>query len=105
MKQAIAGVTPVDARETTVMTVWPSNAAFGIGRFLGGLYSLQGGFYIFKVGNLIALLSLPIALVLYFVKVLPVVGRRYEVTNRRVVVRRGISGASEEKSVDLDRFR
>ena len=104
MKQAIAGVTPVDAREVTVMTVWPSNAAYGIGRFLGRRYANPIGFYIFKLGNLIALASIPIALVVYFVKVLPFVGRRYRITNRRVVVARGVTGASEEKAVALDRF-
>ena len=104
MKQAIAGVIPADAREVTVMTVWPSNGSYGIGRFLGRLYAIPAGFYIFRLGNLIALASIPIALVLYFVKVLPVVGRRYRVTSQRVVVARGITGASEEKAVALDRF-
>ena len=104
MKQAIAGVAPSDAHEVTVMTVWPSNASYGIGKFLGRLYSLQAGFYIFKLGNLIALASIPIALVLYLIKVLPFVGRRYRVTNRRIVVELGISCKKEEKAVDLDRF-
>ena len=104
MKQAIAGVTPFDTREVPVMTVWPSNGASSIGRTLGRLYALPFGFYIFKLGNLIALASIPIALALYFIKVLPFVGRRYRITNRRVVVARGVTGIEEEKSVNLDRF-
>lgn len=104
MKQAIAGVSPVDAQEVTVMTVWPSNGASVLGRTLGRLYALPIGFYIFKLGNLIALASVPIALVLYFAKVLPFIGRRYRVTNQRIVVGRGVTGIEEEKAVQLDRF-
>ena len=104
MKQAIAGVTPSDTQEVTVMTVWPSNASYGVGKFLGRWYGRQVGVYIFKLGNLIALASIPIALVLYIMKVLPFVGRRYRVTNRRIVVELGISCKKEEKAVALDRF-
>ena len=104
MKQAIAGVTPSDTQEVTVMTVWPSNASYGMGKLLGRWYDRQAGVYIFKLGNLIALASIPIALVLYFMKVLPFVGRRYRVTNRRIVVELGISCRIEEKTVALDRF-
>ncbi len=104
MKQAIAGVTPTDTEEVTVITVWPSNAAYGLGRLLGRLYSIQAGGYIFKLGNLFALASIPIALVLYAMKVLPFIGRRYRVTSRRIVVELGITGNQEEKSVGLDRF-
>jgi hypothetical protein len=59
--------------------------------------------YIFRLGNLIALLSIPIALVLFFVRIAPFVGTRYRLTNRRIVVERGLSG-KEDKAVDLDRF-
>ena len=103
MKQAIAGVAPPEFDEVTVMTVWPSNAAFGIGRMLGSLYSIQAGFYIFRLGHLIALASIPVAAVLFFLRVAPFFATRYRVTNRRVIVERGISG-QEEKFVDLDRF-
>ena len=104
MKQAIAGVTPIDAHEVNVMTVWPSNGASALGRTLGRLYAIPVGFYILKLGNFIALASLPIAVVLYFFKVLPFVGRRYKITNRRVIVARGVTGMEEEKYVNLDRF-
>ncbi len=104
MKQAIAGITPADVREVDVMTVWPSNGAYPIGRALGRLYAIPVGAYVFKVGNLIALLTAPIALCIYFYKVLPFVGRRYKITNRRVVVARGVTGIEEEKYVNLDRF-
>ena len=103
MIQAIAGVAPPEQREVTVAIVWPSIAAYSIGRFLGRLYSIKAGFYIFRLGNLLALASIPLALPLYFVKVLPVVGCRIRLTNRRIIVERGLSG-KEERSVALDRF-
>lgn len=108
MSQAIAGIAPTDEIETTVMTVWPSVAGmrlmgFPIGKVMGSMMANQTGFYIFTVGNLCALLSIPLALPLFFKRVGPFVATRYRVTNKRIVVERGISG-KEEKSIDLDRF-
>ena len=103
MRQAIAGVNVATREEVEVMTVWPSNAAYGLGRTLGRLYSLKAGISVFTVGHLIALASIPIALGLYFLKILPFVGQRYTLTNRRIIVKTGIAGV-EAKSVDLDRF-
>ena len=74
-----------------------------MGRCLGRLYSIKAGFYFFRVGNLLALASIPLALPLYFFKVLPFVGSRIRLTNRRIIVERGLSG-KEERSVELDRF-
>lgn len=100
----ISGVVPPERKEVTVMTVWPSVAALAPGRALGRAFAIQWpDVYIFRLGNLLALLSIPLVLPLYFFKVLPFVGTRYTVTNRRIVVLRGIVG-KEEKFVDLDRF-
>ena len=102
--QAIAGVSPAETTEATVMTVWPSVAKYGLGQMLGQAFAVRWpDIYIFRLGNLLALLSIPIALPLYFLRILPFVGTRYTLTNRRVIVYRGIIGV-EEKSVDLDRF-
>ncbi len=103
MKQAIAGVVPADLDEVTMMTVWPSVASFALGRFLGRLYNIQAGFYVFRIGNFIALAATPLALLLYFWRVIPFAGVRYRITNRRVVVQRGLGGR-DERWVDLDRF-
>jgi hypothetical protein len=59
--------------------------------------------YFFRVGNLIALLSIPIALVLYFMRIAPGIGVRYRLTNRRIIVERGLTSV-QDKAVDLDRF-
>jgi hypothetical protein len=118
MRQAIAGVTPANVAEKTVMVVWPSIAAYASGRFLGRLYGIKAGFYVFTVGNLLALASIPHALFLYVFRLLT--GKSYKLTNRRVIelattVKMGVSGrfpfvapqvliGREVKSVDLDRF-
>ena len=104
MDQAISGVSPASVQETTIMTVWPSNAMFGLGRSLGTLYAIRfPDIYFLRVGNLIALLSIPIALVLFFMRVAPFIGQRYTLTNRRVVVYKGLL-VEEERAVALDRF-
>lgn len=104
MKQPIAGVAPSELSEVSVMTVWPSVVAYPTGRFLGRLYRIQWpDVYFFRLGNLIALLSIPHALLLYFLRIAPGIGKQYTITNRRIVVKRGISGI-EAKSIELDRF-
>jgi hypothetical protein len=100
----IAGVAPNELKETTIMTVWPSNARYGLGRMLGRGYAITWpDIYIFRLGNLIALLSIPVALVLFFMRIAPGIGYRYRLTNRRIVVERGLMSV-EDKAVDLDRF-
>lgn len=97
IKQAIAGVSPPSLRETTIMVVWPSIAATGIGQTLGRLYSLG------TLGKLIALASIPIVLPIFFWMLLPWVGRRYRLTNRRLIVERALP-LKEVESVSLDDF-
>jgi hypothetical protein len=122
MKQAIAGVAPADMQEVTVMTVYPSIARYGLGRMLGRAYSIDIGPAFLTVGNLIALLSIPLAMALYFFRLKPsffgtsLHGVFFTLTNRRVVERRNEvhfrSGliflnfrfGVETKSVALDRF-
>jgi hypothetical protein len=104
MIQAIAGVSPAETSERTVMTVWPSVAMFGLGRALGKLYAVRWpDIYIFRLGHLLALVFIPVSLVLFFMRIAPGIGLRYRLTNRRIVVERGITGV-EEKAIDLDRF-
>lgn len=103
IKQAIAGVAPAETREAHVMTVWPSVAVFGLGRLLGRLYAIDLGFYIFRIGNLIALATAPLGAVLYLAKLAPFLGIRYRLTNQRLLVERGLLGV-EERSIALDRF-
>lgn len=72
------------------MTVWPSIAAFRLGRFLGKMYTLKHGYSILTAGNILALSSIPLAIFAYFWRVFPFVGRRYQLTDRGVTVLRGL---------------
>jgi len=86
------------------MIIWPSVAMYPLGKALGTLFAIRWpDVYFFRLGNLIALLSIPIALVLYFMRVAPVIGTRYRLTNRRLIVERGLMSVTD-KAVDLDRF-
>ncbi|MCE9547063.1 MAG: PH domain-containing protein [Planctomycetia bacterium] len=109
MKQAIAGVAPPSLEEVTIMTVWPTLGAIAPGRVLGRLCGIGLGIGpILTIGNLIALLSIPLAVAMYFGGVMPGVARRYRLTNRRVLIERQLFGFSgryvEEQSVSLDKF-
>lgn len=103
MHSSIAGVAPPEEKEVTVMTVWPSNALYPSGRFLGSLYAIELGVWPLTLGNLVVLASIPHALALFFWRLLPVVGTRYRLTNRRVIEERGLM-AEVFKSIELDRF-
>src|SRR4051794_26845962 len=100
----IAGVVPSELCETTVMIIWPSVAMYPLGKALGTLFAIRWpDVYFFRLGNVVALLSIPIALVLYFMRIAPVIGTRYRLTNRRIIVERGLTSVPD-KAVDLDRF-
>lgn len=104
MKRAIAGVVPAETNEVAVMTIWPSISVFATGRLLGRLYGIRWpSIHILQLGNLLALLSIPLALPLYFCRILPGIGRRYTLTNRRVVTQTAITGI-ELDAVPLDSF-
>jgi hypothetical protein len=102
-KQSIAGVTPPQTAEVTVMTAWPSVGGTGLGRALGRLYGMQGGVGPLRLGRLALLATIPLGLVLYLGMRLPWAMRRFRVTNRRVTMDRGISPRVEQY-VDFDRF-
>ncbi len=118
MNQPIAGVAPSQLKEVTVMTVWPSLSATAFGRFWGRLFAIELGFRAFGVpitiGRLMALVSIPFMVALYFLMRLPrfpgvIIGIKnpfcwqYRLTNRRVIVENPFGGG-EQKSVALDRF-
>ena len=104
MKQAIAGVTAPERRETTIMSVWPSIASLPGGKLIGQLCGVKAGFGgAFNFGKPLALLCIPPGVLLYFARAFPLTCRRYVLTNHRVVVKRGIAG-KDERWVDLDNF-
>jgi hypothetical protein len=103
MKQPIAGVAPAETREVTVMTVFPTLGATPAGRLIGQLCGVKAGFGFFNLGKVFAVLLIPAAIGLFVVSLLPGVIRRYRLTNRRVVVQKGLR-AIDERWVDFDRF-
>lgn len=102
MKQAITGVTPFQSGEATVMTVWPSICALAIGRWIGRICMI-GGKSPWAIGKLLALLLIPVAINVFFHMLSPWGARRYRLTNRRVIVEKGLKPV-EDRSVEFDRF-
>ncbi len=86
------------------MTVWPSIALYPSGQWLGRMYELRWpGWHVARLGNLVALLSIPWAVVLYVRRIAPYLGVRYRLTNRRVLVLCGLQ-AVEDRAIGLDEF-
>ena len=101
--QSIAGVSPPSVKETTVMTVWPSVASTSLGKTLGRLFRIKDGFGPVSIGRLALLTCIPIGLMLYLSLRLPWAIQRYRLTNRRVIVERGLN-ARIQQFVDFDKF-
>lgn len=102
MKQAITGVTPSQLGEATIMTVWPSISALGIGRWIGRM-CMAGGKSPWAIGKLFAVLLIPVAINVFFHMLTPWGARRYRLTNRRVIVEKGLKPVLD-RAVEFDRF-
>ena len=103
VNQKISGVVPPAVAEATVMTVWPSVASTSLGQALGRLYRIKAGVGPISVGRLALLATIPVGLFLYLSMRMPWAFRRYRLTNRRVVIERGVNPKAEQ-FVDLGRF-
>lgn len=57
----------------------------------------------FRLGNLLALLTLPVSLAVFFWQLMPRVAQRYALTSHRVVICRGLR-AVVSHSIRLDQF-
>ncbi|HMP06964.1 MAG TPA: hypothetical protein PJ982_11480, partial [Lacipirellulaceae bacterium] len=110
MKQSIPGVVPDNVAEVTIAYVWPTLGATAYGRWWGRRFANPIGITLFGIpltlGRLMALVSIPFILPLYFHMLVPrlpgiVFGfpnpacRRYRLTNRRVLVERLILAKDE----------
>ena len=91
------------APEMPVMTTWPTIGEFAAGRLVGRLSAIDLGWHIFTLGHLLALATIPLTLAVWAWKFMPVVCRRYALTNRRIVVQKGLSPV-EGPSIRLDGF-
>ena len=98
MTSPIAGVVPSEISEVTCKVVWPTIGATRVGRFVGQLVGVRLG-----LGKLLALATIPLSVAVFFWQLMPYVCRRYALTNRRIIIRKGL-GAIDEKWINLDEF-
>lgn len=104
MNQPIAGVVPSELAEVTCKVIWPTIAATAAGRLVGRLAATGlglGGF--FTLGKLLAVATIPLSLTVYGWQLLPYVCRRYVLTNRRIIIRKGLMG-TDGRWISLDDF-
>jgi hypothetical protein len=104
MHHPIPGVTPSELAEVTCRVVWPTIGATRAGRFVGQAAAVRTGWgEFFTLGKLLALATIPIALVVYAWQLMPYVCRRYALSNRRIIIRKGLMPV-DEHWIGLDEF-
>lgn len=105
MTQPIAGVARGESDEVTSMIIWPTIGATPAGRLVGQLAAVQIGVgRFFTLGKLLAVATIPISLAVFVWMLLPFVCRRYRLTNRRIVIQKGLSALVDERWIGLDEF-
>jgi hypothetical protein len=111
-QQAITGVVPPQTAEAMIREVWPSVAAHPAVAGLGKTLTEVAG----KLARTVVLLPLAILVAplgwlvmgpFYFLKVAPGFARRYTLTNRRLMIRRGLKAqpSHEVALADIDDVR
>lgn len=103
MKPPLPGVAPPDLGEVNAMTVWPSIGSHPLGRLVGRLCASRTGIGIFTLGNFWALATIPLSLVLYCWLRMPYICKRYTLTNRRIIVCKGLA-PRDDRWLELDEF-
>lgn len=104
MHHPISGVFPSELTEVTCRVVWPTIGATRAGRLVGQAAAVRLGWGdFFTLGKILALATIPIALAVYAWQLMPCVCRRYALSNRRVIVRKGLMPV-DEHWIGLDEF-
>lgn len=86
------------------MITWPTIGATEPGRLVGRLAAIRLGWPRFlTVGMLMAVATIPLSLGVFVWQLMPYIYRRYRITDRRIVVDKGLS-LVEERSIGLDEF-
>jgi hypothetical protein len=80
-RQAVSGLVPPQECEATVREVWPSVTTFPTAANVGKMLIRS---------IILAPLGWAFLLPVYFLKILPFVARRYTLTNRRLMIQRGL---------------
>jgi hypothetical protein len=95
--------TATESREKKIMTVWPGIGSMTLGRWVGRLSGNRLGYGFFTMGKLLALATIPVSLTVYLWRLMPVACRRYTLTDRRLIIQRGLT-AKNGPSIGLDEF-
>mgnify|MGYP000968908170 CR=1 FL=1 len=104
MPQPIAGVTPPELVEVTCKVMWPTIGATWAGRLVGQLAGSRLGLgKFFTLGKLLAVATIPLSLAVFAWQLMPGICRRYALTNRRIIIRRGLRPV-DERWIELDKF-
>lgn len=104
MDQPIAGVVPSELAEVTCKVVWPTIGAMRLGRLVGQLAAVKIGWgEFFTLGKLLAVATIPLSVAVFGWQLMPVVCRRYTLTNRRIIIRKGLT-AADGPWISLDDF-
>jgi len=104
MTTPIFGIAPPQAREATHLVVWPTIGAHWLGRLAGRIAGTPlpaESLRILRAAAVAA--SIPAGLAAFAWMLMPFVARRYKVTNRRVMVLKGLRG-DLDRSIDLVDF-
>ena len=104
MLHPIAGVTPSELAEVTCKVVWPTIGATRAGRLVGRLAAVRLGWgEFFTLGKLLAVATIPLSLAMFGWQLMPRVCRRYALSNRRIIIRKGLMPV-DERWIGLDEF-
>jgi hypothetical protein len=104
MKLPIPGFAPPELDEVDAMTIWPTIGAHPLGRLVGRLCASRIGLgKFFTLGKVWTVATIPLSLAVFFWQLMPYICRRYTLTNRRIIIRRGLQPL-DEKWIDLDGF-
>ena len=95
---------PSQTEESTLTTVWPTIAATRLGRLAGRLAGVRIGLgRFFTLGKLLAVATIPLSLAVFGWQLLPMVARRYRLTDRRILVEKGLT-AVPDRWIGWDEF-
>ncbi len=104
MNAPIDGVTPAELTEVPCKVVWPTIGATALGRLVGRLAAIRLGWgEFFTLGKLLALATLPLSLLVFCWQLTPYGCRRYMLTNRRIIIRKGLM-AVDQRWISFDDF-
>lgn len=90
--------------ESTLTVRWPTIAATTLGRLAGRFATVGPNFgTTLSLGVLFSIVTFPISMAVYAWGLMPFVARRYRLTDRRVVVERGLTPV-EHAAIGYDEF-